>query len=103
MIARTWSARATAAGASRYVDYFRAHVLPELAAIAGYKGANVLTRERSGDVEIVVITRWASMDAVRAFAGDAVDTAVVHDRAAALLTAYDPHVTHHTVVVTDER
>ncbi len=98
-----WSARATATGASRYVDYFRAQVLPELTAIAGYKGASVLRRERGSDVEVVVITRWASMDAIRAFAGDTVDTAVVHAAAAALLTDFDKHVTHHTVVVTDER
>jgi heme-degrading monooxygenase HmoA len=103
MIARMWSARASAAGASRYVDYFRARVLPELTAIAGYQGADVLTRNLSGDVEVVVITRWAAMDAIRAFAGEAVETAVVHAEAAALLTTYDPHVTHHTVVVTDER
>jgi heme-degrading monooxygenase HmoA len=103
MIARTWSARATAAGASRYVDYFRAHVLPELTAIAGYQGADVLTRERSGDVEIVVITRWTSMDAIRSFAGEAVETAVVHAAAAALLTSYDARIAHHTVVVTDQR
>ncbi|HEY2908229.1 MAG TPA: hypothetical protein VGJ29_20155 [Vicinamibacterales bacterium] len=103
MIARMWSARATAAGLSCYVDYFRAHVLPELTAIAGYKGASVLTRERPGDVEVTVITRWTSMDAIRAFAGDAVGTAVVHEGAAAHLIDYDKHVTHHTVVVTDER
>ena len=103
MIARVWSARATAAGAARYADYFRAHVVPELAAIGGYKGATVLTRERSGDVEVTVITRWASMDAIRAFAGNTVETAVVHDSAAALLLEYDKHVTHQTVVVTDER
>lgn len=98
-----WSARATAAGASRYVDYFRTHVIPELTVIPGYKTANVLTRDRGADVEIIVITRWASMDAIRAFAGESVETAVVHAAAAALLTGYDAHVTHYTVGVTDER
>ena len=96
MIARVWSARATRAGAPQYVDYFTTHVLPELGAIAGYRGANVLTR---GDdsVEIVVITWWASLDAVRAFAGDTLDTAVVHGAAAALLTSFDREVKHYAV------
>jgi heme-degrading monooxygenase HmoA len=102
MIARMWSARAPRAGAPRYVDYFRTHVLPELAAIAGYEGARVLTRDRDGDAEVVVITWWTSLDAVRAFAGDALDTAVVHSAAAALLTDYDRHVAHYTIEVLDD-
>ena len=77
--------------------------IPELTAIAGYKGANVLTRDRGADVEIIVITRWTSMDAIRAFAGEAVETAVVHDRGRSAPYRYDAHVTHYTVGVTDER
>jgi heme-degrading monooxygenase HmoA len=108
MIARVWSARATRAGAPRYVEYFTAHVLPELAAIPGYEGASVLTRDIAGAgapaadtvaVEVLVVTRWASLDAIRAFAGESIDRAVVHSEAAALLTDYDGHVTHYSVEV----
>jgi len=37
-------------------------------------------------VEIVVATRWDSLDAIRSFAGDDIDRAVVHDEAAALFS-----------------
>jgi heme-degrading monooxygenase HmoA len=110
MIARVWSARATRADAPRYLEYFRTHVLPELQAIPGYEGANALTRDIVNDaggragagdnvVEVVVITRWASLAAVRAFAGEPIDQAVVHSAAAALLIDYDKDVRHYAVEV----
>jgi heme-degrading monooxygenase HmoA len=102
MIARVWTAGAEPAGARRYVDYFNFEVRPELSAIEGYRGATVLLRDRPADVEIVVITWWASLDAVRAFAGGTLDSAVVHDRAAALLSGYDRQVRHYQVA-TDAR
>lgn len=102
MIARVWTARATRAGAPQYAAYFTAHVLPELGAIDGYKGAKVLTADRDGAVDVMVVTWWASLDAVRAFAGEAIDTAVVHPAAAALLTGFDRDVKHFTVDVDDK-
>ena len=99
MIERVWSARTTREGASKYADYFGRVVLPELTAIAGYRGARVLERELNGGIELVVITRWQALDAIRAFAGDEFDRAVVHDEAAALLTDFDRRVRHYGVVV----
>ena len=97
MIARIWKARATPAGAAEYDAYFARVVAPELHAIAGFERATLL-HEQGGDViEIAVITWWASLDAIRAFAGDALTAAVVHDEAARLLLDFDRVVTHHQV------
>ena len=101
MIERIWSARTTRDGARKYMEYFRRSVVPELAAIAGYHGARVLERESDGRIELVVSTRWQSLDAIRAFAGDEIDRAVVHDEAAALLDDYDRKVRHYGVVIDD--
>jgi heme-degrading monooxygenase HmoA len=101
VIARVWTARAPKADAPRYVEYFRSHVVPELRAIAGYSHAIVLVRSREVEAEIVVITRWSSLDAIRAFAGDALTTAVVHDAAAVLLTDFDREVKHYEIEVED--
>jgi len=100
MVERVWSARtASRDGAAAYAAYFRRVVLPELAAVAGYRGATLLQRELRGGIEVVVSTRWDSLDAIRAFAGDEFDRAVVHDEAAALLTDFDRRVRHYGVVV----
>jgi len=101
MIERVWLARTTRDGAIKYADHFRRTVLPELSAIAGYRGARLLERELNGGIEIVVVTRWQTLDAIRAFAGDELDRAVVHDEAAALFSDYDRKVRHFGVVVSD--
>jgi len=101
MVERVWSARTTRDGALRYAEHFRSVVLPELGAVAGYRGARLMERERDGGIEVVVVTRWQSLDAIRAFAGNELERAVVHDEAAALFSDYDRQVRHYGVVVTD--
>lgn len=98
MIARIWKARATPERASEYAAHLRSTVVPELAAIHGYRGVTLLERERDGSVEVTVITWWESLEAVRAFAGEAVETAVVHDTAARMLVDFDREVAHHQVI-----
>jgi heme-degrading monooxygenase HmoA len=101
MIERVWSARTTRDGAVAYAEYFRRVVLPELTAVAGYRGARLLQREMPGGAatEVVVVTRWESLDVVRGFAGDDIDRAVVHDEAVALFSSYDRTVRHFEIVV----
>lgn len=98
MIARIWKARATPARAPEYGAYLRSTVLPELAAIAGHEGITLLEHPRDGVVAMTVITWWTSLDAIRAFAGDTLETAVVHETAAKMLIDFDATVTHHTVM-----
>jgi heme-degrading monooxygenase HmoA len=101
MIERVWSGRTTRDGAVTYAEHFRRVVVPELAAIAGYRGARLLEREQDGGIEVVVVTRWQSLDAIRAFAGDELDRAVVQDEAAVLFSDYDRKVRHFGVVAHD--
>ena len=98
MILRVWRARADRDREAAYPDHFRRHVVPELQRIPGFLGANLASREHDGGVEFTVCTRWASMDAVRRFAGVEPERAVVEPGAVAALRTYDDHVTHHIVV-----
>lgn len=97
-ILRTWRARAVAGKAGQYVQHATSKVFPALAAIEGYRGAYLLRRHTDGDVEIMVLTLWDSMDAVRRFAGAAPEKAVVDPEARALLTSFDDSVTHFEIV-----
>lgn len=101
MIARAWAATATRAGADGYRAHFRQHVLPELRRLDGYLGARLLEHEAGGQIEITVLTYWRSLDAIRAFAGDDIETAVVAEEARALLLRFDTRVRHDHVVVED--
>lgn len=101
MIARIWTARTTRAQAPAYANHLRTRVLPKLRTIAGYRGASLLRRDGRGEAELIVVTRWQSMQAVRAFAGDDPDAAVVEEEAAAVLTDYDTRVRHYEIVTED--
>lgn len=45
-----------------------------------------------------MITRWESLDAIRAFAGEHVELAVVPEKVQAMMVEYDPQVSHYQVI-----
>ena len=102
MIARRWSARVRASNLDAYESHFKTLVMPELSALSGFLGASIMRRDSGGDdvpsLEIVVETRWQSMEAIRSFAGNDVGAAVVEPAAAAVLEEYDRRVTHFEVI-----
>src|SRR5688572_24452177 len=98
MIARLWRGVAsTAANADAYQRHVTMRVFPSLAEIQGHRGARVLRREQGGRVEFLVMTLWDSMDAVRRFAGDNPEAAVVEPEARAVLSDYDNFIRHYEV------
>ena len=99
MIARFWSAQTTPALSHAYLHHFEQAVQPQLQSLDGFLGATVCTRPDSGAIEILVTTYWASLSAMKAFAGADSEAAVVADEAAALLTDFDKRVRHYEVAV----
>jgi heme-degrading monooxygenase HmoA len=85
--------------AGGYVNHFRENVYLQLRRIDGFRGAYVLRRSLGGEAEILVLTLWDSMTAIRTFAGDDPDVAVVEDEAKALLSHFDLSVKHFEVVL----
>jgi heme-degrading monooxygenase HmoA len=102
MIARYWTAKTSHAQAPVYTDHLKSHVLATLRKVDGYLGARLLERETDEGVEIVVITFWRSLDAVRKFAGEDIEKAVVSDEITPVLLYYDQRVRHYDVVVGDD-
>jgi heme-degrading monooxygenase HmoA len=98
MIARHWRGRASSDTASAYLDHLRTDTLARLRALDGHRGAYVLRREVGRDVEFVVLTLWDSLAAVRAFAGDDYEAAVVPPEARNLLASFDERALHYDVV-----
>jgi heme-degrading monooxygenase HmoA len=99
MIARTWNGTARIDKADAYVAHLREKTFPQLAAIAGHRGAYVLRRSASdaATVAFTVVTLWESLDSVRRFAGDDPEVAVVPAEAQALLVTYDDRAVHWDV------
>jgi heme-degrading monooxygenase HmoA len=98
MIIREWRARADSAKTDAYPKHFRERVVPELRQVPGFVGAHLGRRQLDGKTEFLVLTRWQSMDAIRAFAGSNVEAAVVEPGAVAALLDFDAQVRHYEVI-----
>ena len=82
MIGRLWSGRTEPANADDYEAFLRDDLLPSVAELEGARGAYVMRRETlDGAVEFVTLTLFDSIEAVRAFAGENEDVAVIEPRA----------------------
>ena len=98
LILRMWKARSTVEKSGEYVQHATIKVFPTLRAIAGYRGAYLLRRAVDDAIELVVLTLWDSMEAIRKFAGDELGKAVVEPDARAVLRTFDDYVTHFEII-----
>ena len=98
MIIREWRGRANSTKAEAYPKHFREKVISELRDVPGFVGAQLGRRHLDDKIEFLVLTRWRSMDAIRAFAGVDVEKAVVEPGAVAALIDFDGRVRHYEVV-----
>jgi len=95
MISRHWRGVAKAAFADAYVDHLQHHTFVALRKMPGFIDASIHQRVVPEGVEFVVITHWDSLDAIREFAGDDIETAVVPPAVQAMMVEYDPTVRHY--------
>jgi heme-degrading monooxygenase HmoA len=85
--------------ARSYRDHLAGVVLPGLKKLPGFLGLDLCEAVRGDQVELLVISRWQSMEAVKAFAGPDPNRAVVDPGAKAVLAEYDDFVTHYEVTL----
>ena len=98
MIIRAWRGRASRSRSDAYPRHFCEAVVPALRDVPGFLGAELSRRAEGDRVEFLVLTRWQSMEAIRAFAGAAIDKAVVEPGAVAALDVFDDTVRHYEVI-----
>ena len=95
---RSWKGEGTPDGVARYCEeHFPEHVLPKLRDIDGFLEARVLVRTAEDKAEVVVLTTWESVEAVKAFVGESYERAVVEPAVSELLERFDDEVTHYTI------
>jgi heme-degrading monooxygenase HmoA len=100
MITRIWHGWTTPENAEGYQAMLEAEILPGIHRIEGYRGAHLLRRElEGGEVEFVTVTYWDSYDALRAFAGEDYEVAVVPPEARAVLTRFDGRSAHYETLL----
>jgi heme-degrading monooxygenase HmoA len=99
VIARIWHGWTTPESADAYEAFLRTKMFPSIHEVEGFDGADLLRREDGDEVAFVTITRFESLDAVRQFAGDDYEVAVIEPEARALLTRFDERSEHYEIVL----
>ena len=99
MIGRLFHGWTTVDDAPHYEEHLRQETFPGLRDIDGYVDGYVLRRGSGDRVDFTVLTLWESLDAIRAFAGDDYETAVVPEAARRALRGFDERVTHYEVAI----
>ena len=98
MVIREWRGRAAKSNPEAYPKHFRSKVIPELRSVPGFLGAHLCQRTLDETIEFLVLTRWQSMDAIRAFGGDEIGKAIVEPGAVAALVDFDDRVRHYETI-----
>lgn len=94
MIMRIWRGWTTEANADAFESFLCAENFQE---IAGFHGMSVLRLDGPGEIEFMTIMNFDSLDAVRAFAGDCYEDAVVPEQARLLLERFETRSRHYEV------
>jgi len=97
VIARIWHGWAPRERAADYQRHYESGVADHLLAVRGFRGAQLLRRDEGGEVVFTSITWFTDLDAVRDFAGDDYERAVVEETARAALSRWDERVAHDEV------
>jgi heme-degrading monooxygenase HmoA len=99
LISRIWHGWTTPENADAYDSLLREEIFHAIAArkLPGYLGIDLLRRELDGTMEFVTVMWFESLDAVRAFAGEDHERAVVPPAARRLLLRFDDHSAHYEV------
>ena len=99
MIGRLWHGWTARGDADAYEAFLRDELFPRLELVDGYRGGYIMRHEHPDSVEFATLTKWESIEAIRVFAGDDPEAAVVEPEAARLLWHYQDRVAHFDVVV----
>jgi antibiotic biosynthesis monooxygenase (ABM) superfamily enzyme len=99
MIIRIWHGWTTPENANLCEELLEGEIFVGInsRAIPGYRGIQLLRRDGPELVEFGTLMRFDSLDAVRSFAGEDFEAAVVPPKARALLERFDERSSHYEI------
>lgn len=97
MVVRIWHGWTTPANADTYERLLKEEIFVGIHGrhIRGFKGIQLLRRDAGPEVEFVTVMDFDSIDAVREFAGEDYEAAVVPQKARAVLARFDARSQHY--------
>ena len=99
MISRIWHGYTTPKNADIYENLLKSEIIVGIKNrnIPGFREIQVCRRELGNEVEFVTVMWFDSLNAVRAFAGEDYEVAVVPKKARAVLSRFDERSQHYEV------
>jgi antibiotic biosynthesis monooxygenase (ABM) superfamily enzyme len=99
LISRVWHGWTTPENADAYEALLKSEIFIGIKnrKIVGYRGIHLFRRNLVQEVEFVTIMWFDSIEAIRAFAGEDYEIAVVPAKARALLSRFDARSQHYEV------
>jgi heme-degrading monooxygenase HmoA len=98
MISRHWRGVAKTGEAANYIEHLKGDTFPKLSRTSGFIGASILSKVVDQGVEFLIITDWESIEAIKGFAGEEVEIAVVPPVVEAMMIDYEREVRHFEIV-----
>ena len=99
MIGRIWHGWTAPENADIYENLLKTEIFPGIASknVPGYRGIQLFRRPLNGEVEFITIMWFDSWDAIKQFAGEDYETAVVPPKAREVLSRFDDRSQHYEI------
>jgi heme-degrading monooxygenase HmoA len=100
MVCRVWQGWTKRENAPIYDHYLQKELFPHLAEELkkrGFRGYQLLRRDREDETEFMTMLYFESLEQVRSFAGESYETPVISAKAHALLSHYAERAEHYEV------
>ena len=97
MIERHWKGTAKPGEDKNYISHLLEDTFPQLSAMKGFVRASILNRPVDGGTEFLIVTVWESIEAIKQFAGETPETAVVPYVVQQMMVGYDNTALHYEV------
>jgi len=97
MIARHWKGLAKKERAADYIKHLKSETFEKLNHINGFVKASILSREIEAGIEFLIITEWIDIEALKQFAGESYESAVVPQVAREMMVSYDQVASHYEI------
>jgi len=99
LISRVWHGWTVPENADAYEALLKSEIFTGIQnrKIAGFRGVHLFRRNLGAEVEFVTVMWFDSIEAVRVFAGEDYEAAVVPPKARALLSRFDARSQHYEV------
>lgn len=100
MIIRIWHGWTSHQDANAYEELLQEEIFVGIhdRHIRGFKGIQLLRRTVNDEIEFITIMTFESLDAVREFAGEDYEMAVVPEKARKLLSRFDKRSQHYEII-----